>query len=46
MTGWLAFWKLVLLAAFVVYTIMAVLVGVKALGDIKALVKFLTGEHT
>jgi len=46
MTGWLAFWKVVLSAALVIYTVMAVLVGVKALGDIRALVKFLTEEHT
>jgi len=37
MTGWLAFWS----AALVIYTV----VGVKALEDIRAPVKFLPEEH-
>ena len=45
MTGWLAFWKMVLIAAFAIYTAMAFVVGVRAFGDIKALVSFLTEEH-
>jgi len=45
MTEWLGFWKVVLVAALVIYTAMAVLVGVKALDDIRELVRFLTEEH-
>jgi len=45
MTGWLAFWEVMLIAAFVIYTAMAVVVGIRAFGDIKALVRFLTEEH-
>lgn len=41
MTEWFAFWS----AALVVYTVMAAPVGVKALGDIGAPVKFLPEEH-
>lgn len=45
MSAWLGFWWVVITVAFLCYTGVAILVSIRAFGDVKELFRYLTQEH-